>query len=301
MSAKIVHDAFVELFRFDGWLLKEMLGSRYGLAELEPQVASPELTQLPAEYRADSVTLFHDRDGVARFAIVVEIQHSKDDDKPFTWPVYLCAARATHRCPTLLIVLAKNDAIARPARASIELGHPGFRLKPIVITPAEIPRIEDLDSARRSPRLAVLSGLTHASLEVASAAFSVLDKVSPEYVEVYRDLIVSALSQPDQELLEAMMEERYEWKSLSAKRAIAAGKEEGRQEGRQEGLQEGQREGRVLAQRDAAVRLARAKLGELSPEEEARINRLEDEESLLRLIIELGAATSRAKAKKALP
>lgn len=289
----LAHDAFVELFRSDGVLLKELLAERYGLGELEPQVLSPELTQLPSEYRADSVTMFVDAGGVKRFAVIVEVQHSRDDDKQFTWPAYLCATRARHRCPTLLLVLARDPLIAQRARALIDLGHPGFTLTPIVITPEEIPPIKDLDTARRFPRLAVLSALSHPSLETAAVALAVLDQMSADYLEVYRDMIVADLSQPEQELLEAMMEQHYEWRSIKAKRQIAELKAESRQEGRQEG--------RVLASQDLAIRFAKAKLGELSAEEEARIRQLADEEQLIQLIVELSAATSQAAAKQVLP
>lgn len=289
----LAHDAFVELFRSDGVLLKELLAERYGLRELEPRVLSPELTQLPSEYRADSVTVFVDAGGVKRFAVIVEVQHSRDDDKQFTWPAYLCATRARHRCPTLLIVIARDPLVAQRARALIDLGHPGFTLTPIVITPAEIPRINDLDTARRFPRLAVLSALSHPSLETAAAALAVLDQLSADYLEVYRDMIVSDLSQLEQELLEAMMEQHYEWRSIQAKRQIAELKAESKQEGRQEG--------RILASQDLAVRIAKAKLGQLSAEEEARIRQLADEEQLVQLSVELSAATSQAAAKQALP
>lgn len=289
----LVHDAFVELFRSDGVLLKELLAERYGLGELEPRVLSPELTQLPSEYRADSVTVFVDAGGVKRFAVIVEVQHSRDDDKQFTWPAYLCATRARHRCPTLLIVIARDPLVAQRARALIDLGHPGFTLTPIVITPAEIPRINDLDTARRFPRLAVLSALSHPSLDTAAVALAVLDQLSADYLEVYRDMIVSDLSQLEQELLEAMMEQHYEWRSIQAKRQIAELKAESKQEGRQEG--------RILASQDLAVRIAKAKLGELSTEEEARIRQLADEELLVQLIVELSAAASQAAAKQALP
>lgn len=295
MSAKIQHEAVVELFRCDGLLLKELFGDRFDLAALEPKVETPELTQLPVPYRADSVTVFRDRGGVARFAMVVEVQHSRDDDKPFTWPVYLCATRAAHRCPTVLLVVTNDRAIAKKARASIETGHPGFLLTPLVITPGEIPLINDPEAARRAPRLAVLSGLTHPSLEAAAVALSVLDRVSPEYVEVYRDLIFSALSSADQEELMAMTEQ-YQFKSLPALLAIAAGKEEGRIEGRIEG----RLEGRIFAQ-GIAVQLAKAKLGELSQEEEARIRELDSEERLQELILELGAASSPLEARQKLP
>ncbi len=239
----IPHDAIVELFRSDGQLLKEMIGERYDLRGLEPRVLTPELTQLPSEYRADSVTVFLGADGEPAFAVVVEIQSSSDPRKSFTWPVYLCATRARHECPTLLVVLATNDKIAAEAEASIDLGHPGFQLKPIVITREQIPLVNDVESARRLPRLAILSALTHHALEVAAVALDVLKRSTSDYVEVYKDLILSALSEAEQKILEELMSQPYEWKSVQAKKQIAdiraQSKQEGLMEGRGIGLEEG--------------------------------------------------------------
>lgn len=175
--------------------------------------------------------------------MVVEIQSSSDPRKAFTWPVYLCATRARHECPTLLVVLATNDKIAAEAEASIDLGHPGFQLKPIVITREQIPLVNDVESARRLPRLAILSALTHHSLEVAAAALDVLKRSTSDYVEVYKDLILSALSEAEQKILEELMSQPYEWKSVQAKKQIAdiraQSKQEGLMEGRGIGLEEG--------------------------------------------------------------
>lgn len=289
---KIVHDAFVELFRSDAGLLKEIIGERYGLDDLEPEQLSAELTLPPSEYRADSIVVFKDERGAARLAVVVEVQHTLDYRKRFTWPVYLAATRAREECPTLLFVLAKDEEIAAFARASIDLGHPSFQLTPLVITAEQIPRVEDVESARRLPRLAVLSALTHQSYAIAAAALAVLDGVSEAYVQIYRDVIISKFPKPEQAVLEAQMEEYYEWKSELAKRQIAELKEASRVEGR--------RQGWILAQQDTAVRLARLNLGQLTDEQEAKIRQLVDEESLFQLILRLARVAPEERASDVL-
>jgi hypothetical protein len=47
--------------------------------------------------------------------------------------------------------------VAAWARQPIELGHPGFRLRPIVIGFDEVPWVRDRDAALRLPELAMLS------------------------------------------------------------------------------------------------------------------------------------------------
>lgn len=284
----LVHEAFVELFRVDGWLLKEMIGERYRLQELCPVPVNTELTQLPSQYRADGITVFCDAKGKARFAVVIEVQRTKKRAKRYAWPVYVSATRATHKCPTLLLVVAVDEKIARWARASIKLGHPGFQLEPLVITKDQIPHINDIDSAQRMPRLAVLSALTHHSIEIAAAALSVIDRVSPDYVEVYRDLILSKFSEAEQTQLEANMEQYYEWQSVRAKKQIAELQAESKREGMNAGLQEG----RIFAHQNIVIRLVKEKLGHLWPEQAAKIRKIEDEEKLYNLIITLSRSTS---------
>ena len=42
-----------------------------------------------------------------RFAIVVEVQLSPDEEKRYTWPVYITHMRARLRCPTVLLVVVE--------------------------------------------------------------------------------------------------------------------------------------------------------------------------------------------------
>lgn len=115
-----------------------------------------------------------------------------------------------------------------------------------------------------------------------------LDGVSEAYVQIYRDVIISKFPKPEQAVLEAQMEEYYEWKSELAKRQIAELKEASR------------RQGWILAQQDTAVRLARLNLGELTAEQEAKIRQLVDEESLFQLILRLARVAPEERASDVL-
>jgi hypothetical protein len=203
-------------------------------------------------------------------------------DKRRTWPAYVATVRARYHCPTILVVVALKEAVARWARASIELGHPGFTLRPIVISGAQIPEILDEKTARRSPHLAVLSALAHPRVRVAAAAISALDRLPEEESELYYDAVLAGLPHFDRQILEAHMQ-GYQYRSLFARTFI----EQGRQEGRQEG-------------KLAAIELAQAKLGRIAFEEESAILSMQDESQVTDLIVGLGRARSHREAKAVL-
>jgi hypothetical protein len=94
-------------------------------------------------------------------AIVVEVQLSRDEDKRASWPLYLTSLRSRVKCPTVLLVVAPDAAVARWCAKPIELGHPGFRLQPLVAGPEAIPVVVEPEEAERDPELAVLSALAH--------------------------------------------------------------------------------------------------------------------------------------------
>ena len=96
---------------------------------------------------------------VALAVVIVEVQLGEDDDKLRTWPLYVAAARARYRCPAMLLVLAPDPAVARWASQAIELGHPGFALRPVVIGYDRVPRLRNAETARATPELAVLSAM----------------------------------------------------------------------------------------------------------------------------------------------
>jgi hypothetical protein len=97
----------------------------------EIRADSSDLSDLrPAEYRADLVLLLM-RGSQKVLGVIVEVQLGRDEDKPYAWPAYIANLRARHRCPVCLLVITIEDAVARWAGRSIDLG-PGTRCKPWV-------------------------------------------------------------------------------------------------------------------------------------------------------------------------
>ncbi|MFL5344244.1 MAG: hypothetical protein ACJ8AT_05595 [Hyalangium sp.] len=243
--ASMLHEGLLLLFRNRPTLAPELLQDALGLtlpAWSEARVESAELTEVvPTEYRADLVVLLVEDKPV--FAIVVEVQLSRDEDKRKTWPLYLTSLRSRIDCPTALLVVAPNAAVARWCAQPIELGHPGFMLQPLVASPDAIPVLTDEQAARRDPELAVLSAMAHGQEEVGQAiARTVMGAVAgleAERVRLYVDLALSSLSEAARNALEALMQRgTYEYQSNFARKYVAQGREEGRQEGEQEALLE---------------------------------------------------------------
>src|SRR5262249_5216423 len=149
-------------------LAPALLASCAGIAVEHAQVKreSIDLSQItPTAYRADNVVVLQDRDGKPVTGVIIEGQRHDDRDKLLACPVCVAALRAQLECPAVLLVIAPSPAIARWARRPIELGHPGFRLTPLVISFADVPRVCDRDAASQLPQLAVLSVMAHPDLE----------------------------------------------------------------------------------------------------------------------------------------
>jgi hypothetical protein len=313
-----LHEILVELFRNRADLVRELLHSYAGLelGEVTAETASVDLSQVAStEYRADNVTVFRDKHRVPTLAVVIEIQRWIDVSKLWTWPVYLTAARASFRCPTMLLVIAPDPRVAQWARSAIETGHPGFHLKPIVVSFADVPLVVDPAVAQRNPELGVLSVLAHPTVETAEAALAGIALLDPDLSKLYFDVILAALPELARTTLEAHME-RYEYQSEFARRYVAQGLEQGLERGLEQGLERGLEQGlergleqgleRGLEQglergrQDAAIELARVKLGQMSPEDEAAIHAIHDAAALTALIVGLGKAQDEAQARAAI-
>lgn len=254
----------------------EMIRAYAELEGLDPVGIPAELVQIATELRADNVTLFRDRQGAARLAVIVEVQQHIDPDKRRTWPSYVTTTRARHNCPTLLLVLAMDPKVASWARASIAIGHPGFCLKPIVISKKEILSLCSPELARRIPQLAVLRGIAQGTAKGAASAIAAVQKLPDHYRQFYVDLILSRLPVAEQQSLEDQMratrcvENGYVYRSNLALRNFARGM-------------------RVAVQ-TTAMKLARLKLGKLSSAERTCIRRVVDEHQLSALVLELAQA-----------
>jgi hypothetical protein len=117
--------------------------------------------------------------------------------------------------------------VARWASQPIELGHPGFALRPIVIGYAQVPRLHDAAAARASPQLAVLSAMAHPELETAEAAEAGIAELPEDQQRLYWDVIWSGLPEHVRRILEVRMIKGYEYQSDFARKYVSQGREEG--------------------------------------------------------------------------
>lgn len=141
----------------------------------------------------------------------------------------------------MLLVVAPDAAVARWCAEPIELGHPDFMLRPLVMGPTSIPVILEKQAAQKDPELAVLSAMAHGHEEVgASIAQTVLAAVrglDTERVRLYVDLAMSSLGEAARNALEALMQRgTYEYQSEFARKYVAQGREEGLHEGERAAL-----------------------------------------------------------------
>ncbi|ADO67949.1 hypothetical protein [Stigmatella aurantiaca] len=252
--ASMQHEGLLLLFRHRPTLAPELLRDALGFSLppwSEARVESAELTEVvPTEYRADLVVLL--LEGKPVFAMVVEVQLARDEDKRKTWPLSLTSLRSRVGCPTALLVVAPDASVARWCAQPIELGHPGFILRPLVAGPDAIPVLTDEQAARRDPELAVLSAMAHGHAEVGPAiahtVLAAVEGLDAERIRLYVDLTLSSLNEAARHALEALMQSgHYEYQSEFARKYVAQGREEGREKGREEGREEGLQEGERTA------------------------------------------------------
>ena len=117
----------VEMFRhrpgFTADLLKDTFD--YPLPDYQQvSLGSSDLPDLrPTEYRADAVVVFAGADSPV-LAVIIEVQRSRDEDKRFSWPVYVATLRARLRCPTVLLAVSTSSGVAKWCRSPIRLGTP---------------------------------------------------------------------------------------------------------------------------------------------------------------------------------
>lgn len=275
-----LHEALLRLFRNRPELAPELLREAVHVPVppyTEVRIGSADLNEVqPAEYRADMVVLL--LDGVPVLGIIVEVQLSRDKDKPYVWPAYVAVLRARLRCPVYLLVVAVEEEIARWAGRELEIGG-GNRFVPLVLGPSDVPKVKDPERAKEVPELAVLSAMAHGkdadiheAAKIGEAAAVAASELDWDRAAFYYDLVFASLSQAAKAALEAMMqEEGYEFQSEFARHYFGMGREEGLEKGlekgREEGLRAGLEEGRV----GILLKQLEKKFGAVPPSVEARV------------------------------
>jgi len=292
------HEILVDLFRENGQLAAELLRRCAGIAvdHAGVELHSIDLAHVaPTAYFADAVAILRDRDNHPVTGVIVEVQLQADQDKLLSWPVYVSTLRAKLACAAVLLVLAPDPAVATWARQPIDLGHPGFRLTPVVIGFDDVPWMRDRAAASRLPELAMLSVMAHPELEIAEVAIEAISQLPEDRKRLCLDVIMMALPAAIRRTLEARMQ-GYQYQSDFARKYYGQGIAEGLERGRKKGKREGKKEGL----RAAVITFARAKLGELPDDDITAIEAVTDQRTLTELVALLGQARSARKARAAL-
>ncbi|UQA56667.1 hypothetical protein [Polyangium aurulentum] len=279
----LLHEALVELFRNRPVLAAELLAEALAVPLprfTEARIESANLVDvIPRELRADLLVLLLDERPV--LVIIVEIQLQWDPDKLFAWPAYVAGARARYRCPACLLVVVPDAMLAARLAKPIAMGPGHSSIVPLVLGPAGVPIVTDIQEAAERPELAVLSAMAHGrtetGLEVAVAALVASAGIEDdERKTLYADLVLFSLNEAARRAIEALGMRNYEYQSEFARKYFFEGRKEGRDEGRKEGRDEGRKEGRDEGRKEGQLeplvhmferRLARP----LTPEERATL------------------------------
>lgn len=189
----------------------------------------PNLT--PTEYRADVVvTLLSGEKAV--LSVIVEVQLNPDPKKRRIWPVYLTTLHARLQCPVALLVLSPDSKCADWCIQPINIGHPGWDLRPLVLGPRQVPVITDAAQAANNPELSLLSVMAHSEDpqrdKIMDSFLHATQGVDDERASLYADLVLAALPKATRHHLEALMGTgTYEYQSDFARRYFSKGEAKG--------------------------------------------------------------------------
>ena len=237
----LLHEALVLLFRNRPSLAPELLGQVLGqtLPDYDHvELREANLSQItPTEYHADLVVLL--RAERPLLGIVLEVQLGRDEDKRYSWPLYAAALRAQLRCPSCVLVVTAEQAIARWAEQPIDLGS-GSVFVPLVLGPEQVPRVTDPQIARTYPELSILSVQAHGKEPDARplllAALEGMSQVDTSRSMLYYDLVLQALSENTKRQWEELMHSgTYTYQSDFARKYFGEGEAKGRVEGEAKG------------------------------------------------------------------
>jgi hypothetical protein len=229
--ASLLHEALVELIAEHPELLIPALQEELGDLPVDLQFRRGESSQSKIPPLRADLGLELRRSGASEpfAAITIEVQLSKDDDKPFSWLLYHAGQHYRLRVPSYLLVVTNDPEVA--AWAAGPFGSGMVTMRPLVISAAHFPPIIDPEEAKRSLERAFLSGLVHASEPVAAdiglALAAALDASPDDTGLYYWDTLLAVLGDAIRSTLEMQMKNwkpRSEW----GKRLLAEAKTEGR-------------------------------------------------------------------------
>lgn len=207
MTHKVLVDLFKNRPSLAAELLVEVLGATLP-PYTESSLASTDLTERqPVEYRPDVMVVLLDGDSPVR-VINVEVQLAVDPRKRLSWPACVTISSLIHGCPADLLVVAPEPDVADWCAEPIEIGIPGFVLRPPVLRRAAIPVVTNLQEAARRPELAVLSAIAHGETDkaatIAIAVLPALHELADDRAKLYCGLVHLSLNDAAHQALEAV-------------------------------------------------------------------------------------------------
>lgn len=221
-------------------------------------------TTAATEYRIDSAVVCEE-DDVPQMAIIVENQLKKDEEKEFSWPVYVSTLRARLRCPVKLLVLVPKASVCQWCATPIDLGC--GEVRPVPLLMGSIPPITDPEQARAHPELAIIAAAHNdardrAALDALPAALEAIDQ---SMTSLYSDYVLAALPRAARKYLEEIMGTgTYEYKTRLFRRSF--------QDGRDAGLAAGKAAGKA----DDIITFLRARGIEVTEDTRERITSCTD-------------------------
>jgi hypothetical protein len=204
------HENLVVLFKNRPSLAAEILGEVMGVAlppYTEARLASTNLTESqPAGYRPDLSVVLLDGDRPV-LVINVEVQLVVDPKKRLRWPAYVTISSLIHGCPANLLVVAPDPVVADWCAEPIEIGVPGFVLRPPVLRRAAVPAVTDILEAVRRPEFGLLSVMAHGETElgaiVAAAVLPAIQSLTNNRTKMYRSFVHNHINDEAHQELEA--------------------------------------------------------------------------------------------------
>jgi hypothetical protein len=272
-----LHRGIVELLRRDLSLIVElalaelgrgMPGGRLRFEERDGRLVATSFESQPREIAVDLLILASE-DQRKRLVATVEAQLRIDPVKRFRMLEYVAAARRDHRCVGLQIMFSPDPEVIEKTRRSFK-EEPHFC--PILLGPANIPKLVDVEAARARPVLATLSAIVHAHAPEGPAIIEALvhswherddrawhadarilwsciseDIMNTLNIPMALDRFQSdeVLDDDDDDTTEPSTWERGTglWQR-ALREGLSMGRAEGREQGREEGREQGRAEGR---------------------------------------------------------
>jgi hypothetical protein len=236
------HHVLAEVFKGHPEFAAKLLRDEFGLdlpGYVRVREASPDLTDaMPTERHADVVVAFAGAEDSDKpvLAVVVEVQLRRDNDKHWTWPLYLAKVRARLRCRVALLVITVNAATARWCAKGIDVGYPGWVLHPLVYGPDRVPVVTDPRQVTGVPELALLSAMVHGNgpqgAEIVHALAACLAETDAIRAGEYSDMAFSVLPEAARKLWEEIMATpTYQYQHDYARRLLAEGEVKGEAKG----------------------------------------------------------------------